>query len=214
VLGAHCDDIEIGMGGTLLEWAGSPVPLVVDWVVMTSTEERAREARASAEVFLHGVESARVTVLDFRDGFLPYSGAPVKEAFEQLKARVEPDVVFTHSRHDRHQDHRIVSDLAWNTFRDHLVLEYEIPKYDGDLGQPNCYVPVSAANVERKWEYLREHYRSQADRPWFTESTFAALMRLRGIEARSASGYAEGFEARKVVLDGTTRQAAFLPEFE
>jgi LmbE family N-acetylglucosaminyl deacetylase len=201
LLGAHCDDIEIGVGGALLEWRDAGVSLAVDWVVFTSTPERAQEARGSAEAFLGGAVDATITIHDFRDGFLPYEGAPVKEAFEALKDRVDPDLVFTHARDDRHQDHRMLSDLAWNTFRDHLVFEYEIPKYDGDLGQPNAFVAITERNVQRKWDYLAEHYRSQADRPWFTESTIRALMRLRGIEARADSGYAEAFHARKVTVD-------------
>jgi len=200
LIGAHCDDIEIGMGGTLLEWIGGGTAIDVDWFVLTSTPERATEARAAAAAFLDGAVGARVTIHAFRDGFLPYDGPAVKEAFEDLKARVEPDVIFTHSRDDRHQDHRTVSDLTWNTFRNHLVLEYEIPKYDGDLGQPNAYAEVSAEHAHRKYEHLRRHYVSQADRDWFSESTFMGLMRIRGIEMRSGSGYAEGFTARKATL--------------
>jgi LmbE family N-acetylglucosaminyl deacetylase len=201
MIGAHCDDIEIGAGGTLLEWLRQDRPAVVDWLVLTSTPERAREARASAAAFLEGATSSSVTIHSFRDGFLPYEGAAVKEAFEELKTRVTPDVVFTHARNDRHQDHRLVSDLTWNTFRDQLVLEYEVPKYDGDLGQPNCFVAVSEENAARKWLLLQQHYPSQASHHWFTESTFHGLMRLRGIEARSPSGLAEAFDVRKMTLD-------------
>lgn len=200
VLGAHCDDIEIGAGGTLLEWLQPERPIIVDWVVLTSTPERAHEARSSANAFLAGAAWSCVTIHSFRDGYLPYEPA-VKDSLEEIKGRINPDIVLTHSRHDRHQDHRTVSDLTWNTFRDHLVLEYEIPKYDGDLGQPNCFVPVSEANVARKWALLSEHYSSQAARPWFTADTFAGLARLRGIEARSPTGFAEAFDARKVALD-------------
>lgn len=199
-LGAHCDDIEIGAGGTLLEWARLGRLGRVDWVVCTSTPEREVEARAAASAFLSGVPEGEVTVLGFRDGFLPHEGPAVKEAFEALKGRGSPDVVLTHAREDRHQDHRLVSDLTWNTFRDHLVLEYEIPKYDGDLGQPNAFVPLSEEGMSRKWALLAEHYASQRDRYWFTEETFRALARLRGVEARSASGYAEAFTLRKASL--------------
>ena len=206
-LGAHCDDIEIGAGGTLLEWSQGGALEHVDWVVCTSTPERETEARAAAEAFLRDVPQAEVTILRFRDGFLPFEGAALKEAFEDLKHRVSPDVVFTHAREDRHQDHRLVSELAWNTFRDHLLLEYEIPKYDGDLGQPGAFVEVSEANVSRKWEYLSRHFPSQADRHWFTEDTFRGLARLRGVEARSSSGFAEAFTLRKAALSVTPRAA-------
>ena len=203
-LGAHCDDIEIGAGGTLLEWAAQGASLAVHWVVFTSTPEREREATAAARAFLCGTVEAQISILRFRDGFLPYEGAAVKEAFELLKV-LSPDVILTHARDDRHQDHRIISDLTWNTFRDHMVLEYEVPKYDGDLGQPNCFVSVSPELVARKWEYLRHHYPSQVDHHWFSEDTFRGLMRLRGIEARAESGFAEAFTARKLALGTPVR---------
>ncbi|MGE3962227.1 MAG: PIG-L deacetylase family protein [Dehalococcoidia bacterium] len=201
-IGAHCDDIEIGMGGTLLELAERGDGVQVDWFVLTSTPERAAETRASAEGFLGGC-AGRVQVHAFRDGFLPYQAVEVKEAFEALKAEVQPDVIFTHSRDDSHQDHRFVSELTWNTWRNHAVLEYEIPKYDGDLGPLNAYVEVSEAHVRAKWELLREHYPSQHGRQWFSEDTFRGLMRLRGVEANTTSGFAEGFLARKLRLDLT-----------
>ena len=202
-LGAHCDDIEIGAGGTLLEWGAAGMLARVDWMVCTSSPERAAEAQEAASAFLAGVPDVDVVVHEFRDGFLPHEGPAVKDAFEDLKRRVSPDIVLTHAREDRHQDHRLVSDLAWNTFRDHLVLEYEIPKYDGDLGQPNAFVPISPEHVVRKWELLRECYRSQAGRYWFTEETFRALLRLRGVEARSETGYAEAFTLRKATIAPT-----------
>ena len=188
------------MGGTLLELVAGDTPVAVDWFVLTSTPERAEETRASAEAFL-GAAAGRVQVSTFRDGFLPFQAVEVKEAFEALKAEVSPDVIFTHSRDDSHQDHRFVAELTWNTWRNHAVLEYEIPKYDGDLGPLNAYVEVSEEHVRAKWDLLREHYPSQASRQWFSEDTFRGLMRLRGIEANTSSGFAEGFRARKLRLD-------------
>jgi len=199
-IGAHCDDIEIGAGATILEWTET-APVEVAWVVMTSTPARDAEAHEAATHFLASACSSSIKVHDFRDGFLPYTGAAVKEAFEALRRDFfNPDVILTHHREDRHQDHRLVSELTWNTYRDHFVLEYEIPKYDGDLTQPNSYVPIAEDRVARKWAYLNQHFVSQRDKPWFTEDTFRGLMRIRGIEARAASGFAEAFAARKVVL--------------
>ncbi len=189
------------MGGTLLELAAADVPAEVEWFVLASTPERAAETRASAEAFLGAGPGSRVRIHAFRDGFLPYQAVEVKEAFEALKGEVSPDVIFTHSRDDSHQDHRFVAELTWNTWRNHAVLEYEIPKYDGDLRPLNAYVEVSEAHVRAKWELLREHYRSQASRQWFSEDTFRGLMRLRGVEANAASGFAEAFSARKLRLD-------------
>jgi len=203
-IGAHCDDIEIGAGGSLLQWASEGHLARVDVMVCSSTPDRAEEAREAAHAFLDAVPQVQVAVHAFRDGFLPHEGPALKETFEALKATLaegaSPDVILTHWRDDRHQDHRLVSDLTWNTFRDHLVLEYEIPKYDGDLGQPNAFVAVSDEHVARKWELLRRHYGSQADRYWFTEDTFRGLMRIRGVEARSATGFAEAFTMRKAPL--------------
>src|SRR5258708_831949 len=161
-LGAHPDDIEIGCGGTILRLAAEHRRLEVLWVVFSSTSERAAEARASAAAFLEGVSSAKVVVRDYRDGFLPYSGAAVKDEFEALKREFSPDLVLTHYRHDRHQDHRLVSDLTWNTWRNHLILGYEIPKYDGDAGVPNFFSPLAAAALERKIALVLEHFPTQA----------------------------------------------------
>jgi LmbE family N-acetylglucosaminyl deacetylase len=197
-LGAHCDDIEIGCGGTLLALLTARPATDVTWVVFSSTPQREREARAGAELFLaagHGRKD--VQILRHRDGFFPYEGAQVKESFERLKD-VRPDVVFTHCREDRHQDHRTVSDLTWNTWRDHFILEYEIPKYDGDLGSPNCFVPLDEDFCARKVGAICDMYRSERHKPWFTEDTFLALMRLRGVEC--GSRYAEAFYCRKVSL--------------
>jgi LmbE family N-acetylglucosaminyl deacetylase len=196
-IGCHADDIEIGCGGTLLALTRSHPSLHVSWVVLSAVGERADEARESAAAFLADVESAEVSVLQHRESFLPYVGAEVKETFESLKA-VQPDVVFTHSRDDLHQDHRLACELTWNTFRDHLVLEYEIPKYDGDLGAPNVFVPLDEALVEEKLRLVREHFTSQAGRHWFDDELFRGLMRMRGME--SAVRYAEAFTCRKLRL--------------
>jgi LmbE family N-acetylglucosaminyl deacetylase len=200
VLGAHCDDIEIGAGGTILRLAAEGKLASVTWAVMTSTPQREAEARASAAAFLEGVAETRVEVASFRDGFLPYSGYEVKEHFEWLKGEVRPDLVLTHRRADAHQDHRLVAELTWNTWRDHLVLEYEIPKWEGDLGAPNLFVPLDRELCERKVKLLHEHFPSQAGRRWFTADTFMSVMRLRGLECNSPSDHAEGLYVRKAIL--------------
>ncbi len=199
-LGAHADDIEIGCGGTLLRLAAERRDLEVRWVVFCATPERAREARASAAAFLRGVARTTVEVHAHRDGFLPWEGAAVKERFEALKRDYAPDLVFTHMRDDRHQDHRLVSDLTWNTFRDHLILEFEIPKYDGDFGSPNAFSVLSAETVERKIALVREHFPSQAAKHWFTPELLRAVPRIRGMECVAPEGYAEAFYCRKAVF--------------
>lgn len=199
LLGAHADDIEIGCGGTILSWLASGVPLDVTWVVFGATNERAEEARRSAAAFLRDAARCHVEVHGFRDGFFPYE-AGVKEAFEELKAKVDPDVVFTHYRHDRHQDHRVVSDLTWNTFRAHAILEYEVPKYDGDLGAPNVFVPLTRELCQAKVRLIVEQFPSQTARSWFAPETFFALARLRGVEAGAPTELAEAFYARKLTL--------------
>ena len=199
-LGAHCDDIEIGCGGTMLSLAAERPDTEFRWVVLSSDPVRAAEARAGAEVFLAKARARTLSIESFRNGWFPWAGGEIKEYFEGLKKQVSPDLVFTPWREDRHQDHRVVSDLTWNTFRDHTILEYEIPKYDGDLGRPNLYVPLGAAVAAEKARLVTTVYRSQADKSWMTEETFRALLRLRGIECNAPSGYAEAFHARKVVL--------------
>jgi LmbE family N-acetylglucosaminyl deacetylase len=199
-LGAHADDIEIGCGGTLLRLAAERPELEVTWVVFCSTPDRALEAQASAELFLQDVPRRRIVVKEFRDGYLPWLGAIVKDAFEALESTVSPDVVFTHFRDDRHQDHRTISDLTWNTWRNHLVLEYEIPKYDGDLGSPNFFSPLSASLLDRKAELLLRAFPSQAGRPWFTSDLFRAVARIRGMECVAPDGFAEAFYCRKAVF--------------
>jgi LmbE family N-acetylglucosaminyl deacetylase len=199
-LGAHSDDIEIGAGATLMQWQSDGIKLDVLWCVLSAVGAREAEARASAADFLQGLERARIETLTFRDGFFPADASDIKSWFEQLKARVQPDVILTHRRDDAHQDHREVSRLTWNTFRDHFILEYEVPKWDGDLGQPNFYVPVSASAMARKAELLMRHFGTQRSKHWFDEETFRGLARLRGMESRSPERYAEAFFARKVAL--------------
>src|SRR5262252_5632899 len=198
-LGAHSDDIEIGCGGTVLRLGRENPNTCFTWVVFSSDQERAAEARRSADSFLACVPDRTVLVEGFRDGYFPYIGTQVKDCFEQLK-RLSPDVIFTHYREDRHQDHRLVSDLTWNTFRDHLILEYEIPKYDGDLGSPNLFVHLDEPTIHGKIDRIVEHFLTQDNRHWFTRETFLSLLRLRGIESRSPGGYAEGFHCRKVTM--------------
>jgi LmbE family N-acetylglucosaminyl deacetylase len=197
-LGAHSDDIEIGAGGTLLGWLDQGVRLDVHWCVLSGINERGKEAKASATDFLAAAANRTIEIMNFRDGFFPEQGEQIKVWFEQLKSRVSPDVVLTHRRDDGHQDHRQVNRLVWNTFRDHLVLEYEIPKWDGDMGRPNLYVPVSAAVMRRKVELLMSHFGSQRSKQWFDPETFLGLARLRGMECRAQEHYAEGFVVRKM----------------
>jgi len=199
-LGAHPDDIEIGCGGTMLRLAAEGRIAEARWVVLSGTPERAAEARRGADCFLAGIERREVVLREFRDGFFPHAGPALKEVFEELKGAFEPDVVFAPRREDLHQDHRAVAELAWQTFRDHAILEYEIAKYEGDLGSPNLYVTLPEETCRRKIELIQDTFRSQAARTWFTADTFWALLRLRGLESNAPSRYAEGFTARKVVL--------------
>jgi LmbE family N-acetylglucosaminyl deacetylase len=198
-LGSHSDDIEIGCGGTILRLLSGNQKLEVVWVVFSSSKEREREARKSAELFLNRAKQKEIIVNNFRDGFFPFDGAKIKDFFEGLK-RVSPDVVFTHNRKDAHQDHRLIADLTWNTFRHHLVLEYEIPKYDGDMGQPNLFVPLEEEIYKMKVRHIVDSFETQRTKRWFQEDTFLSLMRLRGMECNAPSGYAEAFYCRKMVL--------------
>lgn len=199
-IGAHSDDLEIGCAGTLLSWLAAKRKIDVTWVVCTAHGNRAREARTSARRLLKGASTVEIVFGNFRDGFLPAQYAEVKAFFEQLKVRPTPDVVLTHRLEDRHQDHRLVGELAWNTWRDHLILEYEIAKYEGDLGQPNVYIPLTASQAHRKAKHLMHYFGSQRAKSWFNSENFLALARLRGLECRSSSGFAEAFHARKLVL--------------
>lgn len=199
-LGSHSDDIEIGCGGTILKLVDNYPNIVFQWVVFSSSPEREKEAICSAGKFLAGVTEKQIIVKSFRDGFLPFMAIEVKEAFEQLKKDFNPDLILTHYRHDAHQDHRLISELTWNTFRNHLILEYEIPKYDGDLGNPNFYVPLESFICQQKIKYILDSFPSQKDKQWFTEETFLAILRIRGIESNAPDKYAEAFYARKMVF--------------
>jgi len=199
-LGAHCDDIEIGCGGTILRWLKEDSALEFYWVVFSSDRKRRNEAIRSSEAFLGGARKKKVCVEDFRNGFFPYVATEIKEYFEDLKDRFSPDLILTHCRDDRHQDHRLLSDLTWNTFRQHLILEYEIPKYDGDLGQPNLFVHLDEQVCRRKIRIILENFKSQADKHWFTEDVFRAILRLRGVESAAPEQYAEAFYCRKMAL--------------
>jgi LmbE family N-acetylglucosaminyl deacetylase len=197
-VGCHSDDIEIGCGATLLALTRSHPGVEVTWVVLGASGKRAAEARASAERFLESAARSEVIVHEFRDGYFPYVGAAVKDVFESLKKLLDPQLVLTHARFDLHQDHRLACELTWNTFRDHLILEYEVPKYDGDLGTPNLFVPVTRELVDEKARLLLETFETQGEKHWFDPDVFRGLMRLRGMESRSPSGYAEAFTCRKL----------------
>lgn len=199
-LGAHCDDIEIGCGGTILKLVEKYSNLILYWVTFSSDKQREQEALASAHTFLKDVPAKKVIINNFRDGFLPFYGVEVKECFEQLKQEFSPDLVFTHYRHDLHQDHRLISELTWNTFRNHLILEYEIPKYDGDLGIPNFFVHLDESLCRRKIQYIQDAFQTQHNKQWFTEEMFRSILTLRGIESKSPSQYAEAFHCRKIVF--------------
>ena len=198
-LGAHSDDIEIGCGGTILRLAEEYPDSVFHWVVFSAIGVRAQEAQCGASSFAAS-RLQKPLLKTFRDGFMPFDGAQVKDVFEELKHSVSPDLTFTHNRQDAHQDHRLVAELTWNTFRDHLILEYEIPKYDGDMGQPSFFVPLPADVCQRKVSYIMNAFPSQRQKRWFQKETFFSLMRLRGMECNAPSGYAEAFHCRKVVL--------------
>jgi LmbE family N-acetylglucosaminyl deacetylase len=199
-LGAHSDDIEIGTGATLLTLLARGVLLDIHWCVLSGADERYQEAKASAADFVSMAEKSSVEIKSFRDGFFPEQGEVIKSWFETLKIKVNPDVIFTHHRNDAHQDHREVSRLTWNTFRDHCILEYEIPKWDGDLSQPNLYMPLTPDILERKIELLAMHFGTQRSKHWFDAEIFRGLARLRGMECRAPERYAEGFFGRKLTL--------------
>jgi LmbE family N-acetylglucosaminyl deacetylase len=196
-LGAHCDDIEIGAGGALLQWIASGAEVHIHWCVLSANGARAAEAEASAAAFLEGAAASRVELGSFQDGYFPYDGANLKNWFEGLRKRINPDIVLTHRRDDGHQDHREVCKLTWNSFRNNQILEYEIPKWDGDVGQPNIYVPLDEPVVQRKVDLLMEHFATQRSKDWFSPETFRGLARLRGIECRAGGLYAEAFMMRK-----------------
>jgi LmbE family N-acetylglucosaminyl deacetylase len=199
-IGAHSDDIEIGCGGTILKLIEQGALSEVCWVVLTGESKRAEEAAQSADALLGEIPGKRVILKDFRDGHFPYDGAEIKGFFEELKGELSPDVILTHQRSDLHQDHRVTCELTWNTFRDHLILEYEIPKYDGDMGTPNFFVPLDESLCRRKTGHLMTHFASQSSKRWFKEDLFSGLLRLRGMECNSPTSYAEAFYCRKAIL--------------
>jgi LmbE family N-acetylglucosaminyl deacetylase len=199
-LGAHSDDLELGCSGTVLRLLDQAQIDRITWVVLSGDDERAAEAERSCRRLLEGRCDFDIKLQRFRDGFFPYTAGPIKEFFELLKAQTHPDLIFTHYREDRHQDHRLTSELTYNTFRNHLILEYEVIKKDGDLGQPNTYVSLDEQTVHHKVELLMEGFGSQRDKTWFAEDAFLGLMRLRGIEACAPSGFAEAFHGRKLVI--------------
>jgi LmbE family N-acetylglucosaminyl deacetylase len=199
-IGAHSDDLELGCGGTILRLLDEFAIDRVTWVVLSGDDDRAAEAELSGRRLVDGRCETDICLARFRDGYFPYTAIPIKEFFETLKARTCPDLILTHYRDDLHQDHRLTSELTYNTFRDHLILEYEVLKRDGDLGRPNTYVPLDEATVRRKLQLLMEGFGSQRDKSWFSEDAFLGLMRLRGIEAGAPSGYAEAFYGRKIVM--------------
>jgi LmbE family N-acetylglucosaminyl deacetylase len=198
-LGAHSDDIEIGCGGSILKLQELHPDIEFYWIVFSANQQRALEATESANLFLKGIKRRNIVVENFRNGFFPYYGGAIKEYFEQLKHRFSPDIVLTHHRHDLHQDHRLICELTWNTFRDHLILEYEIPKYDGDLGSPNFFVHLEETTCHRKIEHIVNSFKTQAENQWFSKETFLATLRLRGVESNAPHKYAEAFHCRKLV---------------
>jgi len=197
-LGAHADDIEIGSGGTILRWLGENPAAEVYWVVLGASAQRRTEAVESANLFLANARRKEIVVKEFRDGYFPYIGTEIKDFFEELKRKYVPDLVLTHYRGDLHQDHRLVSELTWNTFRNHLILEYEIVKYDGDLGAPNLFVHLNESIARKKIHTILECFKSQKDKSWFTEDVFSSVLRLRGVESNAPDKYAEAYYCRKI----------------
>ena len=200
-LGAHCDDIEIGCGGSVLKLiADSGGATEIHWVVFSAPPARRREAERSAKLFLKDAKRSVVVFGEFRDSYLPFAGAEVKAFMHEVSRQFEPDLIFTHCRHDLHQDHRLLCELTWNAFRNHTILEYEIPKYDGDLGAPNMFIPLTRAQSQRKIRAILSSFKTQRNKQWFTEDTFWALLRLRGVECNAPGKYAEAFHCRKMLL--------------
>jgi LmbE family N-acetylglucosaminyl deacetylase len=199
-LGAHSDDIEIGCGGTILKLLKESPETQFRWIVFSGKENRAKEARESAASFLSKTKSKTIDVQDFRDSYFPFYGAEIKDYFEKIKNSFNPDIIFTHYGNDAHQDHRLVSNLTWNAFRNHLILEYEIPKYDGDLVTPNLYFHIDTPDVDKKIDIICNSFITQKENSWFSEDTFRSIMRIRGLESNSPSKYAEAFHCRKAVM--------------
>ena len=199
-LGAHCDDIELGCGGTILKWLNEHESVDIHWIVFSAAGERLREAEQSANQFLSAAASKRIEFHAFPDGYFPSAYSAIKDKFEHIKTRAHPDLILTHHLEDRHQDHKLLADLTWNTFRNHLILEYEIPKYEGDLGKPNLFVQLDKATCLSKARLIYENFPSQRARDWFDEETILSLARIRGIESKSPSQFAEAFHCRKLVI--------------
>lgn len=199
-LGAHGDDIEIGSGGTILRLLEEYDNVEIYWVVFGASGQRAVEAEESANLFLANVKQKTIIIKQFRDGFFPYIGAEIKDYFEKIKKEISPDLIFTHYRHDLHQDHRLISELTWNTFRNHFILEYEIVKYDGDLGVPNFFVHLNREICHQKTNHILNCFKTQHARDWFTEDTFFSILRIRGLESKSKGKYAEAFFCRKIIV--------------
>ena len=199
-MGAHCDDLEIGCGGTILHLQKTYTKAEITWVVFGGAGARKKEAKRSADLFLGSAAKKKIIIKSFRDSYFPYEGKAIKEYFEQLKKMADPHVIFTHYRHDLHQDHRLISELTWNAFRDHLILEYEIIKYDGDMGSPNTFVNIEEELCRKKVDIIVKTFQSQRAKRWFSDEVFRAIMRLRGVENNSPSTYAEAFYCRKATL--------------
>ena len=199
-LGAHSDDIEIGCGGTILKFIKELAKAQIRWIVFSGNEIRAAEAQQSASTFLNEVKSKKIDVYDFRESYFPFIGADLKDCFEKLKKEFNPDIIFTHYAKDAHQDHKLISKLTWNTFRDHFIFEYEIPKYDGDLSTPNLYVNLDDLIIRKKINYICKIFKSQKKKSWFSEETFRSISRIRGIESNSPDKYAESFYCHKILL--------------
>lgn len=199
-LGAHSDDIEIGCGGTILKLIRENKNIRFYWVIFSADKKRTKEALDSAESFLKGVNKKQVKVLSFQESYFPYKGSEIKSYFDALREEYDPNLVFTHYRLDLHQDHRLISELTWNTFRNHMILEYEIAKYDGDLGCPNFFVILDRRICMKKIRLITENFKSQKNKKWFNREVFLFLLRMRGMEANAASGYAEAFYGRKIVF--------------
>jgi len=199
-LGAHSDDIEIGCGGAILRLLEETPEAKVFWVILSSNEERAEEARASADEFLNNAAEKHILIKQFKDGYFPFIGGEIKDFFEELKKMVSPEIIFTHHRKDRHQDHQLICELTWNTFRNHLILEYEIPKYEGDLGAPNLYFELDERVAKQKITLLMNNFATQRNKPWFTRDVFLSIMRIRGMEVHARENFAEAFYCEKVVL--------------
>ncbi len=199
-LGAHCDDIEIGCGGTILRLVESLEDIIVYWIVFSSDELRSQEAVRSARDFLKYSKMNNIIIKSFKDGFLPFFGIDIKEYFDNIKKEFSPDIIFTHHRDDLHQDHRLISEMTWNTFRDNFILEYEVPKYEGDLGHPNFFVNLDDIVCKNKIQHIINNFKTQSEKYWFREETFMAMLTLRGVESKSPTKYAEAFHCRKIIF--------------